>query len=57
MARIDPAITFCEHQRDGAARHGGDPGAWRHDFTEKFLVSRFYRSARYGTLGGGTIET
>ena len=31
--------------------HGG------YGFTEEFLVSRFYRSARYGTLGGGTTET
>ena len=26
-------------------------------FTEEFPVSRFYRGARYGTLGGGTTET
>jgi alkylation response protein AidB-like acyl-CoA dehydrogenase len=25
-------------------------------FTEKSPVSRFYRGARYGTLGGGTTE-
>jgi alkylation response protein AidB-like acyl-CoA dehydrogenase len=26
-------------------------------FTDEFAVSRFYRGARYGTLGGGTSET
>ena len=26
-------------------------------FTDEFPVSRFYRGARYGTLGGGTSET
>jgi alkylation response protein AidB-like acyl-CoA dehydrogenase len=26
-------------------------------FTDEFPVSRFYRGARYGTLGGGTTET
>jgi len=31
--------------------HGG------YGFTDEFLVSRFYRGARYGTLGGGTTET
>jgi alkylation response protein AidB-like acyl-CoA dehydrogenase len=31
--------------------HGG------YGFTEEFPVSRFYRGARYGTLGGGTSET
>jgi alkylation response protein AidB-like acyl-CoA dehydrogenase len=31
--------------------HGG------YGFTDEYLVSRFYRGARYGTLGGGTSET
>jgi alkylation response protein AidB-like acyl-CoA dehydrogenase len=31
--------------------HGG------YGFTDEFAVSRFYRGARYGTLGGGTSET
>ncbi|MBN8903140.1 MAG: hypothetical protein J0H57_19085, partial [Rhodospirillales bacterium] len=31
--------------------HGG------YGFTDAFPVSRFYRGARYGTLGGGTTET
>ena len=26
-------------------------------FTDEYPVSRFYRGARYGTLGGGTSET
>ena len=31
--------------------HGGS------GFTDEFAVSRLYRGARYGTLGGGTSET
>jgi alkylation response protein AidB-like acyl-CoA dehydrogenase len=31
--------------------HGG------YGFTDEYPVSRFYRAARYGSLGGGTIET
>jgi alkylation response protein AidB-like acyl-CoA dehydrogenase len=31
--------------------HGG------YGFTDAFAVSRLYRGARYGTLGGGTSET
>ena len=31
--------------------HGG------YGFTDDFAVSRYYRGARYGTLGGGTSET
>ena len=31
--------------------HGG------YGFTDEFPVSRYYRCARYGTLGGGTTET
>ena len=31
--------------------HGG------YGFTDEYPVSRFYRSARYGTLGGGATET
>jgi alkylation response protein AidB-like acyl-CoA dehydrogenase len=26
-------------------------------FTDEYLVSRLYRGARYGSLGGGTAET
>jgi alkylation response protein AidB-like acyl-CoA dehydrogenase len=31
--------------------HGG------YGFTDAYAVSRLYRGARYGTLGGGTSET
>ncbi len=31
--------------------HGG------YGFTDEYPVSRLYRGARYGTLGGGTTET
>jgi alkylation response protein AidB-like acyl-CoA dehydrogenase len=31
--------------------HGG------YGFTDEYMVSHFYRGARYGTLGGGTTET
>jgi alkylation response protein AidB-like acyl-CoA dehydrogenase len=31
--------------------HGG------YGFTDEFAVSRLYRGARYGSLGGGTSET
>ena len=31
--------------------HGG------YGFTDEYPVSRFYRGARYGSLGGGTSET
>ena len=31
--------------------HGG------YGFTDEFPVSRFYRGAGYGTLGGGATET
>jgi alkylation response protein AidB-like acyl-CoA dehydrogenase len=36
---------------DAIQVHGG------YGFTDEFSVSRFYRGARYGTLGGGTSET
>ncbi len=36
---------------DAIQIHGG------YGFTDEFPVSRFYRGARYGTLGGGTTET
>src|SRR5580700_2702017 len=36
---------------DAIQVHGG------YGFTDEFPVSRFYRGARYGTLGGGTTET
>lgn len=36
---------------DAIQVHGG------YGFTDEFPVSRYYRGARYGTLGGGTTET
>ncbi len=36
---------------DAVQMHGG------YGFTDAFPVSRFYRGARYGTLGGGASET
>jgi alkylation response protein AidB-like acyl-CoA dehydrogenase len=36
---------------DAIQIHGG------YGFTDEFPVSRFYRGARYGSLGGGTTET
>jgi alkylation response protein AidB-like acyl-CoA dehydrogenase len=36
---------------DAIQVHGG------YGFTDDYPVSRFYRGARYGTLGGGTTET
>jgi alkylation response protein AidB-like acyl-CoA dehydrogenase len=36
---------------DAIQVHGG------YGFTDEYPVSRFYRGARYGTLGGGTTET
>ena len=36
---------------DAIQIHGG------YGFTDEFPVSRYYRGARYGTLGGGTTET
>ena len=36
---------------DAIQVHGG------YGFTDEYPVSRFYRGARYGTLGGGATET
>jgi alkylation response protein AidB-like acyl-CoA dehydrogenase len=33
------------------------PDSWGCGVTDKFAVSRLYRGARYGSLGGGTSET
>src|SRR4029079_10202344 len=50
------AKVFCNEMalrvtNDALQMHGG------FGFTEEFAVNRFYRGARYGTLGGGTSET
>jgi alkylation response protein AidB-like acyl-CoA dehydrogenase len=62
-ATADPSPTAARRggqghrQRDGAAGHQRrDPGDGGYGFTDEFPVSRFYRGARYGTLGGGTGE-
>jgi len=50
------AKTYCNEMAlrvtsEAIQVHGG------YGFTDEFAVSRFYRGARYGTLGGGTTET
>ncbi len=48
-----PSDVLLAHRVTGEAiqAHGG------YGFTDEFPVSRFWRGARYGTLGGGTTET
>ncbi len=50
------AKVFCNEMAlkvtsEAVQMHGG------YGFTDAFAVSRFYRGARYGTLGGGASET
>lgn len=50
------AKNFCNEMslrvtNDAVQLHGG------FGFTDEYLVSRLYRGARYGSLGGGTSET
>lgn len=50
------AKVFCNEMSlrvtsEAVQVHGG------YGFTDEYLVSRHYRGARYGTLGGGTSET
>lgn len=50
------AKVFCNEMSlrvtsEAVQIHGG------YGFTDEYLVSRHYRGARYGTLGGGTSET
>jgi len=50
------AKVFCNEMAirvtgEAVQMHGG------FGFTDEFAVSRLYRGARYGTLGGGTSET
>jgi alkylation response protein AidB-like acyl-CoA dehydrogenase len=50
------AKNFCNEMSlrvtsDAVQLHGG------FGFTDEYLVSRLYRGARYGSLGGGTSET
>ena len=50
------AKIFCNEMsirvtNEAVQLHGG------YGFTDEYLVSRLYRGARYGTLGGGASET
>lgn len=45
------------YQDDGDPRHQRSRRCSGNPFTDEYPVSRFYRGARYGTLGGGTTET
>ena len=50
------AKVFCNEMSlrvtsEAVQLHGG------FGFTDEYAVSRLYRGARYGTLGGGTTET
>lgn len=50
------AKTFCNEMcirvtNEAVQVHGG------YGFTDEFMVSRLYRGARYGSLGGGTTQT
>jgi len=50
------AKVFCNEMSirvtsEAVQLHGG------YGFTDEYLVSRLYRGARYGSLGGGTTET
>jgi len=52
----DPYLEACNEMAlrvtsEAVQIHGG------YGFTDEYPVSRFYRGARYGTLGGGTSET
>ena len=51
MAKITVNEMSLRVTSDAIQVHGG------YGFTDEFPVSRFYRGARYGTLGGGTTET
>jgi alkylation response protein AidB-like acyl-CoA dehydrogenase len=50
------AKVFCNEMSlrvtsEAVQLHGG------FGFTDEYPVSRFYRGARYGSIGGGTSET
>ena len=51
IAKITANEMSLRVTSDAIQVHGG------YGFTDEFPVSRFYRGARYGTLGGGTTET
>jgi alkylation response protein AidB-like acyl-CoA dehydrogenase len=50
------AKVFCNEMAVRVTGRG-NPDPWRIGFTDEFAVSRLYRGARYGSLGGGTSET
>src|SRR3954464_7881879 len=51
IAKITVNEMSLRVTNDAIQVHGG------YGFTDEFPVSRYYRGARYGTLGGGTTET
>jgi alkylation response protein AidB-like acyl-CoA dehydrogenase len=51
IAKITVNEMSLRVTNDAIQIHGG------YGFTDEFPVSRYYRGARYGTLGGGTTET
>ena len=51
IAKITVNEMSLRVTNDALQIHGG------YGFTDEFPVSRYYRGARYGTLGGGTTET
>ena len=51
VAKVTCNETALKVTSEAIQVHGG------YGFTDEFPVSRFYRGARYGTLGGGTSET
>jgi alkylation response protein AidB-like acyl-CoA dehydrogenase len=51
MAKIYTNEMSIRVTSDAIQIHGG------YGFTDEFAVSRLFRGARYGSLGGGTTET
>lgn len=51
LAKITCNETAIAVTSEAVQVHGG------YGFTDEYLVSRLYRGARYGTLGGGATET
>ena len=51
VAKITCNEMSCRVTSEAIQLHGG------FSFTDEYAVSRLYRGARYGTLGGGAPET
>ena len=51
MAKVDGNEMSVRVTSDAIQIHGG------YGYTDEYLVSRLFRGARYGSLGGGTSET